>query len=350
MPIRRGFFGGAVNLLPTVTIGATTSVTESRAVFNATVSTNSVSTTVTFQYNTTNNFTSYTEVTATQSPVTGQSTAVSYTVTGLTKVTTVDAVRPTYYVRCVVTNSSGTATSSVTSFDLWTLRQAIYSTAGLYSLTVPTVAGVIPAPLPLVLLIGGGGGGSAFGGGGGGGGLLSRTNYAFTGPSGVLNIGVGSGGAAGVSSGNLNGTNGLSSDFGGTNIPSLTAGGGQGGFSVGGNGGNVGTGDNPAYTGGTGYVSTAKFGPTYGGGGAGGDGNGGSANSSTVGTGGPGNGLWGNSGGGGGGTILSDPIGAHGQPDNVGAGGNAGKGVIDAPNVLATAGKTGVVLVQYYGT
>jgi hypothetical protein len=42
MPIRRGVFGGAVNLLPTATIGATTNFTESRGVFNATIDRKSV--------------------------------------------------------------------------------------------------------------------------------------------------------------------------------------------------------------------------------------------------------------------------------------------------------------------
>ena len=96
MPIRRGVVASSVSQLPTVTINAATNFNQNLATFNATVSAFYQSTTVKFQYNTTNNFASYTEVTATGSPVTGQSVAVYFNVTGL-------SVGTTYYVRAVKT-------------------------------------------------------------------------------------------------------------------------------------------------------------------------------------------------------------------------------------------------------
>jgi hypothetical protein len=81
MPIRRGFFGGAINLLPSVTIGATTNFTESRGVFNATINGNLANTTVSFQYSTASNFSSFTSVSGSGSG-TG-SFSSSATVTGV---------------------------------------------------------------------------------------------------------------------------------------------------------------------------------------------------------------------------------------------------------------------------
>ena len=332
---------------PSVTIGTTTGITESRAVFNATVSANGSSTTVKFQYNTTNNFASYTEVTATQSPVTGQSTAVSYTVTGLTKATIVDQTATTYYVRVVATNASGTTTSSATSFSTWTLRQKSSATSS-SPFTVPTVAGVNPTALPVVVLIGGGGGGAGAGGGGGAGGLVARYDYAFTGSSGYLEWTVGGGGAAGSTYGN--GVDGTSSTLQGTNLTTLTAGGGEKGYFEG-RGGNVGTGDNPAYTGGAAHSTGGKVPSIHSGGGAGNDGNGGNGTSTVGGAGGSGNGFWGNSGGGGGGNIIGiSEYGAHGTPNNVGAGGNGGMNDGSSGNRVAASGATGIVVFQYYGT
>ena len=346
MPIRRGVFAASITSLPTVTIGTTTGVTESRAVFNATVSANYQSTTVQFQYSKQSNFSTIEgTVTATGSPVTGQSVAVSYTVTGLTKATVVDAAAVTYYVRCVVTNSIGTATSSVTSFDLWTLRQ-IASNSTSSPFTVPTVAGVNPTALPVVVLVGGGGGGGFQGGGGGAGGLVVRYNYAFTGSSGYLYWTVGGGGGGGTS-GSANGSAGTSSTLSGTNLTSVSAGGGGRGIFQG-SGGNVGTGDNPAYTGGTVYVdSNGKVSIYYCGGGAGNEGNGGNGSNGAYGVGAAGNSFWGNSGGGGGGNDNTNTAGAHGSPNTVGAGGNGGTN--DGSITPAQSGTAGRVVFQYYG-
>lgn len=105
---------------PTASTSSATSITSSSAVLNGTVSANGASTVVKFQYNTTNNFASYTEVTASQSPVVGQSQSVSASISGLSPSTT-------YYFRIVATNSQGTTTTASTSFA---------STASLASATI----------------------------------------------------------------------------------------------------------------------------------------------------------------------------------------------------------------------
>lgn len=320
---------------PTTTINAVTNRTESRGTFNATISANGASTTVYFQYNTTNNFAAYTQVTA--GTITGQSTAISYTQTGLSSSATVDSGGVTHYVRVVAVNSVGTTTSGVTSFNTWGIRQ--FNSQITSNFTVPTVSGVTPAALPYVLCIGGGGGGGRWGGGGGAGGLSVRTNWAFSGTSGYINWVMGGGGG-----GNDSGTGGSGTGtlFGGTNITVFGAGGGYGGGDQG-YGGNVGGGDNAAYTGGAPYVKTGKGGYTNGGGGAGTDGYGGNATSGIAGSGGAGNGFWGTSGGAGG-TILG-ASGYHGSPTAIGYGGN---GSIYG-STGATSGATGVVYVQYWG-
>lgn len=340
MPIHRGSFGGAVNLLPTVTIDATTGVTESRAVFNATVNGNLANTTVVFHYSTASNFSSFTSVAGSGSG-TG-SFASSATVTGLP----INDSGQLYYVRAVVTSSIGSVTSGSTSFTTWRKLTYSNSTPGLYSFTVPTVAGVTPAALPVFVIIGGGGGGAFSGGGGGAGGLRSTTTHssAFTGTSGVLNIGIGSGGGAGDNSGTAssNGGNGLSTTLSGTNFPSYTAGGGEGGIHQG-RGGNLGSGEGVARTGGSFYTDGAKIATTRAGGGAGMDANGGNGSLAAAGNGGNGNGVWGNSGGGGGSTN-SNANGSHGNPNNYGAGGNGGFGLTGIQ-----AGSGGLVFFYYYG-
>jgi hypothetical protein len=54
MPIRRGFFGGAVYIYvptpPIITIGATTNFNQDRATFNATVNPNGLTTSVKHQH------------------------------------------------------------------------------------------------------------------------------------------------------------------------------------------------------------------------------------------------------------------------------------------------------------
>jgi hypothetical protein len=332
MPIRRGVFGGAVNLLPTATIGATTSFTESRGVFNATINGNLANTTVSFQYSTASNFSSFTSVSGSGSG-TG-SFSSSATVTGL-------SVNTLYYVRAVATNSIGSTTSGSVSFTTWSLKTAVYTSSGTF--TVPTVSGVNPAALVNVLVVGGGGGGSQQDGGGGGGGYRYTTSRAFNGTSGALTITVGGGGTAGgyTVAGGVGGDSSLA----GTNLTTLTAGGGVGGGAGGNPGGNVGTGDNPAYTGGTSYQDyNLKTTDSAGGGGAGVGGNGGNGAQRLGGNGGAGattNG-YGYGSGGGGGHEGSGTNGSHGSPTSgYGLGGNG--------HNTAVAGTAGLVVFSYYG-
>jgi hypothetical protein len=351
MPIRRGVVASSVTELPTATIGSVTNFNQDRATFNATISANYQSTTVKFQYNTTNNFSSFTEVTATGSPVTGQSTAVYFNATGL-------SVGTTYYVRAVATNGTGTVTTSSVSFTTWSVKTYANGTAGSYSLTLSTVTptgstAVIPA-IHDVFILGGGGGSASNGGGGGGGGYRLVSSRAFTSTSNlVLSLAVGGGGGA-ASAG---GTTTISA----SNFTSISAGGGGGGVSPPGsytpngassglnNGGTVGSGDNGANAGGTGVTfyntktnDLAQWGGGGGGGINGGGGGGyssGSNTNSVGGNGGAGGTAYGYNGGAGGGGAGSDATGSVGSSSGYGTGGT-GSGV---------GGSAGLIYFKYYG-
>jgi hypothetical protein len=337
--------------VPTTTINAVNNVNQSRGTFNATISANGSSTTVYFQYNTNNNFAAYTEVNA--GTVTTQSAAVSYTQTGLSTSAGVNGGGVSYYVRVAAVNSAGTTYSGVTSFNTWGLRAYSQRTVGTHNMTVPTVSGLVPASLPEVYIIGSGGGGGYTGSGGGAGGLVVRTNAAFTAADGYMTIVIGAPGAGGYNlmdgnTGTFNGVGGGYCQLYGNQFSSLVAGGGGGGAYEG-YGGNVGSGDNPAYTGGN-YAVYISGKTTYkaGGGGAGNDGNGGNGVATATGNvvsgnGGPGNGFWGNAGGGGGGDRNTP--GANGSPYNVGAGGIGGAGTFEN----GSAGAVGQVYFTYYG-
>ena len=321
---------------PTATINTTTNFTDNRGTFNATVSANGSSTTVYFQYNTTNNFAAYTQLTA--GTVTTQSAGVSYTQTGLaTSGTTVNGGGVTHYVRVVAVNAAGTTTSGVTSFNTWGARQANYTTAGTHTPVIPTVAGVVPTALIQIALVGGGGAGGYIGGGGGAGGVVLRYNVAFSGTSGQLSLYVGNGGVGNTSG---NGPSGENTYFHGTNVPFYGAGGGEGGY-ISARGGNVGSGDNPAYAGGAVYATTGKNAVTYCGGGAGTEGAGAAASGSGPGNGGAGNGIFGTSGGAGGSVLLKA---SRGQPTGVGAGGDG-----NTVNIAGGNGTSGGIYIIYYG-
>jgi len=336
MPIRRGVVAASITELPTVSIGSVTNFNQDRATFNATVSANYQSTTVKFQYNTTNNFASYTEVTATGSPVTGQSVAVYFNVTGL-------SVGTTYYVRAVISNGIGTVTSSSTSFTTWSIKTYANGTGGSYSLTIPTItptgsSAIIPTVYNMFIYGGGGGAGNA---GGGGGGYRLLSSRAFTDTSNnVLSFTVGAGGGAQAAGG----TTSMSA----SNWSTLSAGGGGGGSaSISGAGGNVGSGDNAAHAGGAGAYFSDKFGTSQGaGGGAGIGGAGGNATAaafvgSTPGNGGAGGTAYGYDGGAGGrGTCDLGTFGSNGSYwKNYGSGGQA----------VNDSGSAGLVYFQYYG-
>jgi len=94
--------------VPTATTSAATSITTTGATLNGSINANNASTTVSFDYGTT---TSYgTNVTATQSPVTGTTgTAVSYALTGLIPNTT-------YHFRVKGVNTAGTTNGTDLTF------------------------------------------------------------------------------------------------------------------------------------------------------------------------------------------------------------------------------------------
>ena len=384
MPIRRGVVASSITELPTVTINAVTNFNQDRATFNATVSANYQSTTVKFQYNTTNNFASYTEVTATGSPVSGQSTAVYYNVTGL-------SVGTTYYVRAVISNGIGTVTTASTSFATWSLKTYLNTTAGSYTISVPSITPTgeaAIAPTIYEMLIFGGGGGANWSGGGGGGYRLASTKLSSaTGTQDITGT-VGGGGVAG----NGGAGNGGATAGGSTTLvignTTYTAGGGGAGAHPGANsapsgtGGAVGTGDNSAYGGGSntyGYYyftgtyvqyccATDKYGfctqycndtnqPIYawdaayfaGGGGGGINGAGANAvtqgsNSHNGGAGGAGGGLYGLNGGNGGGGYGTQSSGAKGSVTAGGVVVGTGGGAIGG-----TTGVAGGVTFKYYG-
>ena len=391
MPSTVGIVASCITELPTLTINAVTNFNQDRATFNATVSANYQSTTVKFQYNTTNNFASYTEVTATGSPVTGQSVAVYFNATGL-------SVGTTYYVRAVISNGIGTVTTASTSFATWSLKTYLNTTAGSYTISVPSITptgGAAIAPTIYEMLIFGGGGGANWSGGGGGGYRLASTKLSST--AGTQNI-TGAVGGGGVE-GNGGAGNGGATAGGSTTLvigdTTYTAGGGGAGGHPGANsaptgtGGAVGTGDNGANAGGSNtygyqYVSgynqwsdpscgcaiTNKDGscityntcnnpnspiyswdPTYYAGGGGGGINGAGANAVTQGSnshnggaGGAGGGLYGLNGGNGGGGFGTQSLGAKGSVTAGGVVVGTGGGWIGGK-----AGVAGGVTFKYYG-
>lgn len=349
MPIRHGLVASSVALLPTVSLLAANNFNESRATLNATVSGNFYPTTVKFQYNTTNNFSSFTEVNAATTPATGQSISSYANITGL-------SANTTYYFRCVVTNAIGTATSSSLSFVTWNLKTYANGTPGSYSLTLPTVtptgsSAVMPS-IYNVFMFGGGGGGGANGGGGGGAGYRLVSSRAFSSTSNtVLSMSIGSGGGPNSAGG--------STTISAANFTSITAGGGGGGASppasgysgaVYGlnNGGGLGSGDT-SHAAGTGAAfyntKSGELSQWGGGGGAGIGGAGGGgfdtsyATASGGGNGGAGGSAYGYNGGTGGGGAGSFTSGSQGSPQGYGSGGGGG----------ASTGSGGLIYFQYYG-
>jgi hypothetical protein len=352
MPIHRGIVAASITELPTLSIGSVTNYNQDRATFNAIVSANYQSTTVKFQYNTTNNFASYTEVTATNSPVTGQAVAVYYNITGL-------SVGTTYYVRAVISNNIGIVTSSVTSFTTWTLKTFSRFVAGSENVTIQTVTptgGSTVVPSIYNLFMWGAGGGGSGGGGGGGGYIYPNSSVAFNNASStVISVVVGSGGAGG-NIGSSNGVAGGDSSISGSSFTTLTATGGAGGaYTPQGNGGASGSGTNTSKAGGAGNVTSTGSGKsiTYyysGGGGGGALSAGDPGNYNGAGYGGDGgvggadpNGINGNGGSGGGGFGAT----ANGQGNRVYLNGNTG--VYGCGGATSSAGSAGSCTFKYYG-
>ena len=350
MPIRRGVVAASITELPTVTIDAVTNFNQDRATFNATVSANYQSTTVKFQYNTTNNFSSFTEVTATGSPVTGQSTAVYFNATGL-------SVGTTYYVRAVISNGIGTVTTSSVSFTTWSLKTYTKTTSGtasnaVYLQTITPTGGSAITPSIFNIFFFGGGGGGAGGGGGGGAYYYNTGNVSATSAvSSYLNVTVGAGGSAGNIA-DTNGGAGGTTTISGSSFSTLTATGGAGGqYQNVGSGGASGSGTSSSYGGGTGSVTSTGSGKDivyyFASGGGGGNFSAGD-NGHTVGnvyggSGGVGGAAFGYYGGSGGGGYGST---ANGTGNRILGGGT---GVYGCGGGVNTAGTAGMCYFQYYG-
>lgn len=248
MPVHRGAFGGAAQSPPTVSISPTTNFNENRATFNATVNPNYMNTSVAFQYST--NQTTWTTA-GTVSGLNGTSQSVFFNATGLSP-------GNAYYVRAIATSLIGAATSGNTMFTTWSLKTYLNTTAGSYSVSVPSItptgASAI-SPTIYEMLIYGAGGAAAHGGGGGGGYRISASLVSPTaGPQTVMGT-VGAGGTnpsnviPGPSGGNTTLT--LSS-------ASRTANGGAGGNNFTSAAGSSGSGDNTSKAGGVGH-----YGYTY---------------------------------------------------------------------------------------
>lgn len=342
MPIHRGTMGGGVNIPPTVLLNTPTQYNQD-AIYSVSAYVNGSGRypSIWFERSTDINFAgNYQLFSGTGSSTAATTTALSYApaMTGLTPNTT-------YWIRCKVVTERATVFSAAISFTTWHLIQWSQGTPGTYYLTVPTVSGVNPAALVNVLVVGGGGGGVVNDSGGGGGGYRYTTSRAFNGTSGALTITVGGGGSTTVT--NSKADDGGSSSITGTNLTTLTAGGGVGGSQGGYRGGDVGTGDNPAYIGGTYYADySIKTLSDAAGGGAGVAGNGGNGAPSAGGAGGAGatiNGYgFGSGGGAGGENYVNGTQGSHGSPTSgYGLGGNG--------HATAVAGTAGLVVFSYYG-
>lgn len=367
MPIHRGM-PSAVALPPVVTTSAVQEFNQDRASFVCYASANSYLTTVSFQYNTTNNWSSYSTVSA--GTTLGQNQLMYFNTTGL-------SVGTTYYVRAVAQSSIGAVIGSVVSFTTWSLKSYTLLSPVSWSLSIPSITpigGSAIAPTIYEMLMYGGGGAAAYSGGGGGGYRIFSSHTSSVTGSQTISGSVGAGGT--------NPSTQTPAPAGGNSTLTIgattwTAGGGAGGRWLTDGAGAVGSGDNPAYGGGNGYYgytyisgynnyccATDKFGnctaycpdynsPIYttdynrysGGGGGGTDSGGGNASYPDVGgTGGAGGGAYGlrgGNGGGGGGTAGAGSNGSlpGGSGPVVGTGGQGWWG----------SGVAGGITFKYYG-
>lgn len=131
-------FNMATASAPTVVTTAATAITGTGATLNGTVNANGASTTVTFQYGLTTSYGS--TITATQSPVTGNTTTpVSGAVTGLTPNTL-------YHYRAVGVNSQGTTNGNDMTFTTAAAAPIVVTnTAAPIGLTTATLNGTVTA-------------------------------------------------------------------------------------------------------------------------------------------------------------------------------------------------------------
>jgi hypothetical protein len=340
--------GAGITLLPAITISSTTNFNESRATFNAVVNPNGYTTSVQFQYKKSS------ESTWTNgSTVTGIIGSVDQNVfSNQTGLEINNSTGTIYNVRAVATNAIGTQTSGTTTFTTWRLKTYTKTLAGSDTVLIPSITptgGSLVSTTVYDIFVCGGGGGAGLGGGGAGG-RRTLSFVTFTGSNRTLSITVGDGGAARSTGG--------SSSITGTDWPSVSAGGGQGGAynpPYGGSGGNGGTGDT-TNSGGVGYTNVDKNGNPDGlyysyGGGAGWSANGGSGGDILDGPYRPGNGgngatsLYGAFAGGAGGRGYSLQAGAGAVGTNGLEWGGHGSG----GQAVDGAGVRGVVYFRYYG-
>lgn len=362
-------------LLPTVTTNAVDSFNQSQGNANATVSANKYLTTVYFDYSTSSSFSTYSSVT--HGTTTSQSASVASTITGL-------AVGTLYYVRCRAVSAIGTTIGSTVSFTTWSLKTYTNTTAGSWSLSIPSITGVAPTIYEMLLY--GAGGGANYGGGGGGGYRLASSHTSSATGTQTVSGTVGAGGAAG----NGGTGTGTATTGGSTTLTvgstTWTGGGGTAGEHPGnvgspfGRGGTVGSGTNGVNIGGTnaygyyyftgsyvqvitGYdkLGNPIYGPDYNqpiyawdpgyyacGGGGGTDSAGSNASGHTTtsqvgGNGGTGGGAYGLRGGNGGG--------GYGTQGNGSAGGfSVGSGtIVGSGGSQFGAGTAGGITLKYYG-
>ena len=250
MPFHIGVVAGGVGSPPTISIDSVTNYNQNLATFNATVDTKGYTTSVKFQYST--NGTTWTDGN-TVTGITGGSQSTYSNHTGF-------SVGTLYYVRAIATSSIGSTTSGSTTFTTWSLKTFTQTTSGSYSVSIPSVTptgGSAIAPTIYEMLIYGGGGGANYGGGGGGSyRIASSKTSSATGTQSVTGT-IGAGGSGG------NGGTGVGTATSGGSTTlvignsTYTAGGGGAGTHPGncgapfGNAGSVGSGDSPAYGGGS---------------------------------------------------------------------------------------------------
>jgi hypothetical protein len=263
MPISPGA-SSVPKLLPTISISPITNFNENLATLNSVVSSNKYPTTVYFDYSTSPSFSTFTTVTY-GSTVNSQNSGVYHNITGL-------AVGTLYYVRCRATNAIGTTTSSSASFTTWSLKTFTQTTAGAFSVSIPSVTptgGSAIAPTIYEMLLYGAGGGANYGGGGGGGYRLASSHTSSSTGTQTISGTIGAGGAAG----NGGTGTGTATTGGSTTLTvgstTWTGGGGTAGEHPGvnsapnGRGGTVGTGTNGANIGGTNAYGYYYFTGTY---------------------------------------------------------------------------------------
>ena len=355
MAIRHGIVASSVALPPTVTLNAASNFNQELATLNATVDANGYSTTVKFQYSTASNFSTFTEVNAATTPITGQAVSSYANITGL-------STNTTYYFRCVATNDAGTTTSSSLSFTTWALQVYERSTSGGTTFTIPTVTptggSAVAVSILDIIMFGGGGGGSWGGHGGGGGASQDSASRSLTG-SRSITTSVGAGGAGGTLNGdgttNTGGAGGNTTISG--DITTFTANGGGGADQMAARAASSGNGNlgGLSQTSDDGDPKTLDNTAYGGGGGAGGAGANGTAtvSVSTGGNGGTGVSITrdgvtraGGAGGGGAAYVGLSPgtNGSQGTNNTYGSGGNS------TTSTAGSAGQDGYIRFRYYAS